>query len=160
VRRRPNLTILGGAEVDSVIFDGRRARGLRLASGETVAAGQVILSAGAFGSPAILMRSGIGPASHLSELDIPVLQDAPVGERLKEHPFYYNVYALKQEVGSMNPVAGAIIWTRSSEAGADELDLHISGTHIFDPAQSPTGSAIVLACSVTLPNSVGSIRLA
>jgi choline dehydrogenase len=60
----------------------------------------------------------------------------------------------------MDPVAGAIIWTKSSEAGPDELDLHISGTHIFDPAQSPTGGAIVLACAVTLPRSIGSVRLA
>jgi choline dehydrogenase len=160
VRRRPNLTILGGAEVDRVVFDGRRATGVRLADGETIAAGQVILSAGTFGSPAILMRSGIGPSSHLADLGIPVLLDVPVGERLKEHPFYYNVYALKPEVKSMTPVAGAIIWTSSSEAGAGDLDLQISGTHIFDPAQSPTGGAIVLACAVTLPKSVGSVRLA
>lgn len=160
VRRRPNLTIKGGVEVDSVVFDGRHATGVRLANGEEIAAGQVILSAGAYGSPAILMRSGIGPASHLQELGIPVIVDAPVGERLKEHPFYYNVYALNPEARSMVPAAGAIIWTRSSEAGPDELDLHISATHIFDPMQSPTGGAIVLACSVTLPRSRGSIRLA
>ena len=98
--------------------------------------------------------------SHLQELGIPVIVNAPVGERLKEHPFYYNIYALKPEAKSMAPAAGAIIWTRSSEAGPAELDLHISGTHIFDPAQSPTGGAIVLACSVTLPQSSGSIRLA
>lgn len=160
VRRRPNLTIRGGVDVDSVVFNGRRATGVRLASGETITAGQVILSAGTYGSPAILMRSGIGPSPHLKELDIPVFVHAPVGERLKEHPFYYNVYALKPEAKSMTPVAGAIIWTNSSEAGPDELDLHISGTHIFDPAQSPTGGAIVLACAVTLPKSLGSVRLA
>ncbi|EYF07270.1 GMC oxidoreductase [Chondromyces apiculatus] len=160
VRRRPNLTIMGGAEVDTVLHDGRRATGIRLASGETIAAGQVILSAGAYGSPAILMRSGIGPSAHLRALGVPVVVDAPVGERLKEHPFYYNVYALKPEAGAMTPVAGAIIWTNSSEAGPDELDLQLSGTHIFDPAQSPTGGAIVLACAVTLPRSNGSIRLA
>lgn len=160
VRRRRNLTILGAVEVDRVVFDGRRAAGVLLVTGETIAAGQVILSAGAFGSPAILMRSGIGPAAHLAELGIPVLLDAPVGERLKEHPFYYNVYALRPEASSMTPAAGAIIWTRSAEAGLDELDLHISGTHIFDPAQSPTGGAIVLACAVTLPKSIGSVRLA
>lgn len=160
VRRRPNLTIRGGTEIDRVTFDGRRASGVRLADGERIAAGQVILSAGAYGSPTILMRSGIGPSAHLRELGIPVVVDAPVGERLKEHPFYYNVYALRPEVKSMTPAAGAIIWTRSSEAAPDELDLHISGTHIFDPAQSPTGGAIVLACAVTLPGSLGSIRLA
>lgn len=160
VRRRANLVIMGETEVDSILFDGRRAIGVRLINGETLSAGQLILSAGAYGSPAILMRSGIGPASHLKELRIPVLVDAPVGERLKEHPFYYNTYALKPEVKSMTPAAGAIIWTNSSEAGPDELDLHVSGTHIFDPAQSPTGGAIVLACAVTLPKSNGSIRLA
>jgi choline dehydrogenase len=160
VRARPNLTIRGGAEIDLVLFDGKRATGVRLADGETIAAGRVILSAGAYGSPAILMRSGIGPADHLAELGIPVLVDAPVGERLKEHPFYYNVYALKADVKTMTPVAGAIVWTNSSEAGDDELDLHVSGTHIFDPAQSPTSGAIVLACAVTLPKSNGSVRLA
>jgi choline dehydrogenase len=60
----------------------------------------------------------------------------------------------------MVPAAGAIVWTRSSEAAPDELDLHISSTHLFDPLRSPTGGAIVLACSVTLPRSRGSIRLA
>jgi choline dehydrogenase len=58
IRRRPNLTIRGGTEIDSVIFNGRRATGVRLADGESIAAGQVILSAGTYGSPAILMRSG------------------------------------------------------------------------------------------------------
>jgi len=160
VRARPNLTIRGDAEIDTVLFDGRRASGVRLVSGEAILAGEVILSAGAYGSPSILMRSGIGPAAHLRALGIPVLQDAPVGERLKEHPFYYNVYALTPEARAMTPVAGAIIWTGSSEARPDELDLHISGTHIFDRALSPTGGAIVLACAVTLPKSNGSIRLA
>jgi choline dehydrogenase-like flavoprotein len=160
VRRRPNLTIRGHVEIDSVIFDGHRASGVRSADGEHISAGQVILSAGAYGSPAILMRSGIGPASHLRELGIPLVVDAPVGKRLKEHPFYYNVYALRPEAKSMTPAAGAIVWTRSSEAAPDELDLHISGTHIFDPVRSPTGGAIVLACAVTLPRSLGSIRLA
>jgi choline dehydrogenase-like flavoprotein len=54
---------------------------------------------------------------------------------------------------------GAIIWTRSQTAEADELDVHISGTHLIDPNASPTSGAIVLACSVTLPKSIGRLRL-
>lgn len=160
VRARPNLTILGDTEVDCVTFADRRATGVRLVGGETLAAGRVILSAGAFGSPAILMRSGIGPAAHLRELGIPVLSDAPVGARLKEHPFYYNVYALTAEAAkAMEPVAGAIVWAASSEADPDELDLQIAATHLVLP-QFPTAGGIVLATAVTLPRSTGSLRLA
>lgn len=159
VRARANLTIRGNTEIDVVIFDGQRATGVRLVDGEEIAGDRVILSAGTYGSAAILMRSGIGHADHLTDLGIPVVVDAPVGDRMKEHPFYYNVYALKPEVALMTPVAGAIIWTASSEAEPGVLDLHVSGTHIFDPAQSPTGGAIVLACSVTQPKSKGTIRL-
>jgi len=77
VRHRDNLTIIGGAEVDSVEIAHGRAKGVRLVGGDVVSADEVILSAGAFGSPAILMRSGIGPAWHLEQLGIPVVVDAP-----------------------------------------------------------------------------------
>jgi choline dehydrogenase len=159
VRARPNLEIRGDAEVDSIVLNGSRATGVKLVGGEVVSAGEVILSAGTFGSPAILMRSGIGPSSHLSELGIKTVSDLPVGDRLKDHPFFYNIYALKPEFNGMTPAAGAIIWTRSSLAKGDELDLHISGTHLIDPKASPTGGALVLACAVTLPDSLGKFRL-
>jgi choline dehydrogenase len=51
------------------------------------------------------------------------------------------------------------VWTRSQHAAPDDLDLHISGTHLVDPKVSPTGGAIVLACAVTLPKSIGQLRL-
>jgi choline dehydrogenase len=159
VRARPNLTIKGGVEIDRVLFDNGRASGVIDANGDTYHARTVILSAGAFGSPAILMRSGIGPASHLHELNIPLVADLPVGERLQDHPFYYNVYALKPGVNGMFPAAGAILWAASSEATPGDLDLHVSATHLFDPALSPTGGALVLAASVTQPESVGYVRL-
>jgi choline dehydrogenase len=160
VRARPNLTIRGRAETDRVLIERGRAVGVVLVDGDMIPAGEVILSAGAIGSPAILLRSGIGPKGHLGEMGITTVADLPVGERLQEHPFFYNVYALKASAVAMTPAAGAIVWTRSRDAAKDDLDLHISGTHLIDPKASPTGGAIVLACAVTLPASNGSVRLA
>jgi choline dehydrogenase len=160
VRARPNLVIRDDAEIDSVVVEGKRAVGVRLVGGEILSGGEVILSGGAFGSPAILMRSGIGPAAHLSELGIATVVDLPVGDRLQDQPFFYNVYALKREANAMKPAAGALVWTRSQSAAAGDLDLQISGTHFIDPNASPTGGAIVLACGVVLPKSIGRLRLA
>ena len=159
VRARPNLDIRSESEVDHVVFSGRRATGVRLVSGEVLTGGEIVLSGGAFGSPAILLRSGIGPAKDLDALDIQVLADLPVGARLQDHPFFYNVYALKASEKAMNPAAGALVWTSSSAAIGGELDLQISATHFIDPKVSPTGGAIVLAAAVTLPKSLGSLRL-
>lgn len=60
----------------------------------------------------------------------------------------------------MHPAAGAILWAASPEAEPGDLDLHISATHLFDPAQSPTGGVIVLAVAVTQPESTCQVRLA
>ena len=151
VRARQNLTIKGGAEVDHVLWDGDRAAGVIDVSGNEYRAGLVILSAGVFGSPAILMRSGVGPADHLRELGIPVVADLPVGKRLQEHPFCFNVYALKAGANGMHPAAGAMLWAASSLAEPGDLDLHVSATHLLDPKMSPTGGAIVLAIALTQP---------
>ncbi len=160
VRSRPNLSIRGDAEVDRLVIEGNRVVGLRLISGEILSGGEVILSAGVFGSPAILMRSGIGPAAHLRDLNIPVVVDLPVGTRLQDHPFYFNVYALKAAHKAMLPAAGALVWTGSKSANPGDLDLQISATHFFDPQHSPTGGAIVLASALVLPRSIGLFQLA
>jgi choline dehydrogenase len=159
VRRRPNLTIRGRTEVDRVLIRQGKATGVVGVDGSTYHAGEVILSAGTYGSAAILMRSGVGPAADLRRLDIEVVADLSVGKRLKDHPFYYNIYALRPEFAAMSPVAGALLWTASNEARPGDLDVHVSATHIFDPAQSPTGGAIVLAIAIVQPDSIGSVRL-
>src|ERR1700736_4937803 len=159
VRARSNLAIRGDAEVDRVVIESKRAVGVKLVDGKVLSAREVILAAGTFGSPAILLRSGIGPSSHLSDLDIATIADLPVGDRLQDQPFFYNVYALKREANAMKPASGAIVWTRSRNTEPGDLDLHISGTHLIDPSASPTGGAIVLACAVTLPKSIGRLRL-
>jgi 5-(hydroxymethyl)furfural/furfural oxidase len=90
VRRRPNLSIMAETEVERILFDGARAAGVRARrSGQTIdfRAREVILSAGALRSPALLLRSGVGPARELAALGIAALADRPgVGKHLMEHP--------------------------------------------------------------------------
>jgi choline dehydrogenase len=85
--RPPNLEIRTAAEVDRVVLDGGRAVGVRLVDGSDVHADTVILAAGTYGSPSILMRSGIGPAVHLADVGVPMRVDLPgVGANLADHP--------------------------------------------------------------------------
>ena len=86
---RNNLAIFGDTQVDSILFSGSRAVGLRLKRHDgwrEMRGRQIILSAGAVHSPAILMRSGIGPEEHLKSLDIAVRASLPVGDSFQDHP--------------------------------------------------------------------------
>ncbi len=87
-RQRLNLTIRGGAMVHRVIIENGRAVGVEVESGgeiQQVRGKRITLSAGAIVSPAILMRSGIGPAEELARHAIPLITDLPVGEELIDH---------------------------------------------------------------------------
>ena len=101
-RYRLNLTIKGKALVQRILFDGSRAVGVEVESGrETfqLEGGEIILSAGAIGSPALLLRSGVGPADHLRGLGIPVVHDLPgVGENLRNHPPIALWFRLKEGI--------------------------------------------------------------
>ena len=163
VRGRPNLTILGDVTIDRVLFDGATATtatGVFAADGTVYRGREVILSGGTYGSPAILLRSGVGPADDLAALGIGVVADLPVGRRLQDQPGYYNAYALAPGHLEMTPAVGSLLWTASSEAVGDELDLHVAATHLMDGSLSPTGGAIVLLAAVTQPESTGTLTLA
>ncbi|AGK47323.1 GMC oxidoreductase family protein [Burkholderia thailandensis MSMB121] len=89
-RTRPNLHVIVDATVLRVVFDGKRATGVELARGgrvETLGArAEVILSAGAFNTPQLLMCSGVGPAAQLRRHGVALVHDAPdVGENLIDH---------------------------------------------------------------------------
>ena len=88
--KRANLTVLTDCLADCVILEGKTARGVRLLRDdrtlEVMARREVILAAGAIGSPEILLRSGIGAAGHLADLGIGVVHDlSGVGKNLQDH---------------------------------------------------------------------------
>lgn len=137
-RNRPNLEILTDALTDRVLLDGRRATGVRLADGREFRGGEVILAAGAYGSPAILMRSGVGPGEHLQELGIEVVHDLPgVGEHLMDHPAARGVnrfYIMRPEDAPEDTetiiFARPVIFARSNQIDA-EIDLHLYPIQIY-----------------------------
>ncbi len=86
---RPNLTVLASSTAHRVVFDGTRAVGVEISRGEEIetitADREVILSAGAYESPKLLMLSGVGPAQALPLFGIEVVADLPVGQGLQDH---------------------------------------------------------------------------
>ncbi|MBE8520937.1 GMC family oxidoreductase [Amycolatopsis sp. H6(2020)] len=90
VRALANLEIRTGCQVTRLLLDGRRVTGVELLSGDrlsVVTAEDVILSAGAIGSPTILLRSGIGPAESCAAIGVTTVADLPgVGKNLADHP--------------------------------------------------------------------------
>jgi choline dehydrogenase len=128
VMSRPNLKVVTSAHTTRIVFSGTRATGvefkIRYSAGAVVEAssdlrraygGEVILCAGAFGSPQLLQLSGVGNASELSALDIPVVADLPgVGENLQDHLEVYVQYGSKQPVS----VAPALKWRNRPLVGA------------------------------------------
>jgi choline dehydrogenase len=78
---------------------------------------------------------------------------------LQDQAFIPNGFALAPDHLQMVPAVGSLLWTASSSACAGELDLHVTATHLLPGSASPTGGAIVLAASVVLPESTGTLRL-
>ena len=137
-RHRLNLTIRPTCMVHRILFDGTRAVGVAVDSGgETcaVAGEHIVLSAGAVGSPQLLMLSGVGPAGQLSSLGIPVVQDMPgVGQNLRDHPKVYVTWELKEGYPvDARPARGGI-WLRCTAPGSDwRNDMNISmGTFVTE----------------------------
>ena len=103
-RKRSNLKIQTGSLVHKITFDGTKAVAVTYMSGSGAlksvqARKEIILSAGAVGSPHILMLSGIGPAAHLQDTGIDVLHDLPgVGQNLNDHPDFVLKYKCKRPV--------------------------------------------------------------
>ena len=187
--KRPNLTVITGAVVDKVLIENGRAVGVQFVQdgeSKTVAARrEVVVSASSMQSPAILLRSGIGPADELKALGIAVNVDAPeVGKNLQEHasvqtsvivdiptvntkmsPFGLAKGVLQyllQRRGIMTATPVESMAFLRSQPGLAEPDIKLQfGPMAFDPAtrkphQRP---GIVIYTNVAKPKSRGEIRL-
>lgn len=118
-QNRTNLKIETGAHACNVVFDGRRAAGVRYRKGgailEASAAGEVILSAGALQSPQLLQLSGIGPADLLRRHGIDVVHELPgVGQNLQDHLQLRLMYRVSKPITTNDDLRS---WWRSAKIG-------------------------------------------
>jgi choline dehydrogenase len=159
-RGRQHLTIRPDTLVDRVVIEGGRAAGVRLGTGETIEAGRVVLAAGALGSPAILLRSGVGPRRDLERLSVPVAADVPgVGEHLVDH-IWVSVDVPSVPNPPPGPLAQTVITMRSSEADPGGApDLHVVPASAVASEDSPTGALLFVGASVMKPRSRGRLWL-
>jgi choline dehydrogenase len=151
----PNLTIQPGAHVADVVFEDTRARGVRLLNGSVIDAGWVVLSAGTYGSPPILMRSGIGPAQHLGSVGVPVRLDLPgVGTNLADHGGVDIDCGYRGPARSA-PILHVIATFHSSAISSDEAP------DLMFWLSDPRGAPAVFELDVVLlrPRSRGAVRL-
>ncbi|MGV9345924.1 GMC family oxidoreductase [Streptomyces spiralis] len=169
--RRPNLTVLTGAQATRVLIRRGRAEGVRyLRDGRTHTAwadGEVVVSAGAFESPKLLMLSGVGPAPQLARHGIPCVRDLPgVGENLQDHLFVPLCHQSRREHPAAELVSEAGLFTRSRHAAEDgSPDLQFAfGTAKFLPADAApelaAGPGFTLAPVLLTPRSRGAVTLA
>ena len=146
-RDRFNLDICGDALVDVVCFEGQRAVGLRVRVAGAwldVAGGEVILSAGAVHSPAILQRSGIGPGPVLEAAGIVSRANLPVGRNLQDHPLAAFVLELRPAARPIDIDARhgyCFVRYSSGLAGAGLNDMALVGMNhlLFDGHQMAEG---------------------
>ena len=163
LRMTENLTIIGNALVDRVLLDGDRAIGVTAHAAEgpkTFEGGEVLLCAGAIYSPAILMRSGIGPADHLRQFGIPVVRDLPVGCGLNDHPAINLELMLKES--AVSPVdrygLSCLVRFASGSANTGPNDMGFGSFNLVVPGGGDPARGIVF---VTLWRafSRGTVRL-
>lgn len=182
IRARRNLTVMTGTHASRVIIENRRAAGVSLAggAGDVRARREVILSAGAFNSPQLLLLSGIGPAAQLLGHHIEVSLDLPgVGRNLQEHAMLVLKYGCTEphslfaatSLGNLgrylllrkgmltSNICEAVAFVRT-HADLTAPDLEIAFAPVFyDTAHPPKEHAFSIACVCLQPKSSGSVEL-
>jgi choline dehydrogenase len=165
------LTIVGGMQVDRLRLEGNRVIAIEAIGPEgpvTIEAGRVVVCAGTYGSPAILLRSGMGPDSELRALGIETQRELAVGRNLQDHPAVYLKYSGTPElVAAMLDFAarGGTLFSEQTIAkfrskyctSAYDLHLFPVGGQFTDTADS---WEFLLPVANMTPLSRGSVRLA
>jgi 5-(hydroxymethyl)furfural/furfural oxidase len=150
-RSRPNLSVRGDVLVDRILLDGSRAVGVRNATGEEIAAHQVVVSAGAIHSPAILLRSGIGIDDGLA-----------VGANLKDHAMTAGFEIALKPAGRMvsptGPVMTSLTRYTSGLADAGPNDMQIMWFNGVGASEETCVGARVIG-AVMCVFSTGQVRL-
>lgn len=149
------VEVRAGAVVGRVILERGRAVGVELADGTLIHSGRIVLAAGVYGSPSILLRSGIGPAEQLGDVGVATIVDLPgVGENLADHPGV-DLDSGWRGAGTDGPILHSIATFRSSSAspgGAPDLMLWISDPQDPEPR-------LFLDPILLKPESRGTVRL-
>ncbi len=183
---RANLTVKTGAQVLRIVIESGRAVGVELGSGILRAGTEVILSAGAIGSPRLLQLSGIGPADHLRALGLPVVLDQPnVGANLQDHldlfviaectgPHTYDRFAkphlsalagMQYLLTRKGPVASSLFetggfWYADPDARSPDIQLHLGlGSGIESGVEAMPQGGVTLNSAYLRPRSRGTVRL-
>jgi choline dehydrogenase len=190
----PNLSVTTGARITKVVIEKGRATGVEVATqtgAKTTirATGEVILCAGVYGSPQLLMLSGVGPAERLRQHGITVVADLPVGDNLHDHLFVPMTYCMTsaRNRGTTPYFVGGILseairhdswmgrtvfevlgFVRSPQAGPiPDLQIHVlPWSYPFPNQDSPQRhkvdkrSALTIMPTLIYPKSRGTLRLA
>jgi choline dehydrogenase len=165
VRDRANLHVFPDTRALRLAMDGTTARGVvveRESGGvEMIAANEVVLSAGAFDSPRLLLLSGIGPADHLEEMGIAPVVDLPVGENLIDHLLIGVVYNARQPISTLHALCTeACAFARSTPGRLDcDLEISFAKEPHFAPEAHDGVPRFTIIPGITRPKSRGTVRL-
>lgn len=165
---RPNLKLITGAQVTRILFRDGRAAGVEYQlNGQTEqlwVENEVILSAGAFNSPKLLMLSGIGPADHLGEIGIPVQVDLPgVGQNLQDHVQLPIIFRANTDRPMTTLLTGNVLFAQMN-ADAPAPDLQLNFTPSIPAPLAPFlpdfgGNVSIFLAILVQPKSVGEVKL-
>jgi choline dehydrogenase len=164
----PNLRVVTGAHAHRLLLEGTRCTGVEYARDGDLhranARGEVVVSAGAIESPALLLRSGIGPAGDLRALGIEAIADLPgVGRNLHDHLLSPSIWSAERAIvpfeAGLSPIQTHLWWrSRSDLPGPDTQPIHFS-VPLYEPWMEGPPNAFTLLGGMVRPQSRGTIRL-